>query len=248
MIGKSAYGLHFGGISNMVNGDLLGAQFGGIANTVNGNVTGLQMAGISNVATGHIKGAQMGLINTARSVSGLQFGLINVAEDFEKGVPIGLFSFVKNGFHAIEFQGGESIYARASLKLGVEKFYTIYNVGMTSANSESYLTYGMGIGSMVSLTEKTKIAIDLTSNHIVESTFSPRLNLLNRADASFRYHFGDHLAVFGGPSFNVYVTEHLAEANQVLNIPYTIYNQNWWNDNGSTSIWLGANAGVSVMF
>ncbi len=265
VIGKNALGMHFAGVSNTVNGQYIGSQFAGISNAVNGNVlgaqvagisnisngdfTGLQLSGISNIAIGDVTGAQMGLINTAKNVTGFQLGLINVAESFEKGVPLGLISFVKDGFHAIEVSGGESIYGNLSLKMGVDKLYTIYRLGYAANNSENYLTYGMGLGSMVDLTEKAKISLDLSANHIIQSSNSPRLNLLARADVAFRYHLNDHIGFFGGPSFNVYISEYSVDSeNTALSIPYSLYEENWWNNDGSTSIWIGANAGVSIMF
>lgn len=263
--GKSAVGLHFAGIANTVNGSLIGAQFGGIVNTVNGNVigtqfagisntvngnfTGLQSAGISNIVTGNVIGAQMALINHGKKVKGFQLGLINVAEDFEKGVPFGLISFVKNGYHAIEIAGGEALYANLNFKMGVDHLYTIYKVGYTANGAENYITYGLGFGSMFGVTEKVKVSLDLSANHIVQQNFSPRLNILSRADFAFRYHLNKHIGFFAGPSFNVYVSEfNLDSDNSALNVPYTLYEENWWNNEGSTSIWVGANAGISIRF
>jgi hypothetical protein len=265
LYGKSAVGLHCAGIANTVNGSLIGAQFGGIVNTVNGKVvgaqfagisntvngdfTGLQSAGISNIVTGDVIGAQMGLINHGKKITGFQLGLINVAEDFEKGVPFGLISFVKNGYHAIEVAGGEAIYGNLNFKMGVDELYTIYKVGYAANGSENYFTYGLGVGSMLGVTEKVKISLDLSANHILQQSFSPRLNILSRADFAFRYHLNDHIGFFAGPSFNVYVSEfNLDSDNTALNVPYTLYEENWWNNEGSTSIWIGANAGVSIRF
>lgn len=265
VIGKSATGLHFAGISNTINGKYIGAQFGGITNTSNGNVlgaqfagisnvangdvTGTQMAGINNVANGNLLGAQFGLINAAKAVTGFQLGLINIAESYEKGVPLGLISFVKEGYHAVEVAGGESIYGNINVKLGVDELYTIYKVGFASNNSDNYMTYGLGLGSMYSLTDKAKVSLDLSASHIVQPNSFPRLDLLARADAAFRYHLTDRIGVFGGPSFNVYMSEYaVGSENTALNVPYTLWEENWWNNQGSTSIWIGANAGVSIMF
>lgn len=265
LYGKSAVGLHFAGIANTVNGSLIGAQFGGIVNTTNGNVvgaqfagisntvngnfTGLQTAGISNIVTGDVTGAQMGLINHGKKIKGFQLGLINVADEFEKGVPFGLISFVKNGYHAIEISGGDAIYANLNFKMGVEKLYTIYKVGYAANGSNNYLTYGLGFGSMLDITEKVKISLDLSANHVLQQSFTPRLNILSRADMAFRYQLNDHIDFFAGPSFNVYVSEfNLDSENTALNVPYTLYEENWWNNQGSTSIWVGGNAGVSLRF
>lgn len=263
--GRSTMGMQFGGICNTVNGNFLGAQFAGITNTGNGNTdgaqvagisninngnfTGLQLAGISNLNNGDLEGAQIGLINVSKNVSGFQFGLINVAESFENGVPFGLVNYVKKGFHALEISGGEAIYGNLAFKLGVDQLYTIYRIGYAANNSENSLTFGLGFGGMVPLTEKMKVSLDLTANHIAEYSYSPSFNLLSRADLAFRYHINDHIGFFAGPSFNVHLAENPADGDVApLKVPHAIYEENWWNQNGKTSLWVGANAGVSFMF
>ncbi len=265
VFGKSAAGVQSAGISNLVNGSFSGIQTAGICNIANGAVNGVQLAGISNVVNGdfegvqaagisntingNLQGAQLGLINTAKRVKGFQLGLINVAESFESGVPLGLFSFVKDGYHVIEISGGEAIYANLNLKIGVEKLYTIYKFGYTAAYGNGFLTYGLGLGTQKSLTEKAKISLDLSSNHILEQSYSPDLNLLAKLDLAFRYHLAPKFAIFAGPSFNVFTTQNLLDqVNSSFKVPYTLYETNWGNNNGSTSIWIGANLGVSLAF
>jgi len=265
VFGKGAIGAHFGGVSNMVNGDFIGAQFGGIANVTNGDVTGIQAAGISNVGRGdfiglqlggisnhnfgNLLGAQIGLINSAKNITGFQLGLINIAENYEGGVPFGLISFVKNGYHAIEANAGESIYGGVNLKLGVDHLYTIYKIGLTANAGTRYLTYGLGFGTKLNFTEKIKLSIDLSSNSVAEPNTLPRFDLLAKSDFGIRYQLAKNIDVFAGPSFNVFVTEQLIGSNETrFNIPYTLYGENWNNNQGSTSIWIGANAGVSIQF
>ena len=249
VINGSLTGASFAGIANITNGNSIGAQFAGISNLNTGNFIGLQLAGIHNSNKGDIIGVQIGLINKAKNITGVQFGFINIADSFEKGVPFGFINFVKNGFHAIEISGGEAIYGNFSFKMGVDKLYTIYKVGYASNNTENYLMYGLGFGTMLSIDEKSKISIDLSANHLIKQSFSPKLDLLSRADFAYRYHFNSHLAVFGGPAFNVYLSEDSGDLNNAaLNVPYTLYKQNWWNNEGNTSIWIGANIGVSFGF
>lgn len=265
VMGKSAIGLHYAGISNLVNGCFMGAQFGGITNTVNGAVTGaqfagisniangdfigLQAAGISNIANGKFIGAQVGLINTAHSVKGVQIGLINVAESFEKGVPLGLISYVKNGFHALEISTNESIFTNVSFKMGVDQLYTIYKVGFTANEGTTYLTYGIGLGGMYSFNDKMKASLDLSANHIIESSYYPRLDILSKADLAFRYHLTNHIALFGGPSLNVYTAQYDSDTEKsALHIPYVLFEDKWWNNEGITSVWIGGNLGLSICF
>lgn len=246
--GGNSLGMQFAGISNTVNGEFIGGQFAGISNTTTGKTDGCQVAGISNLSA-DLTGLQISLINIAKNVKGFQLGLINISESYENGVPFGLVNFVRDGFHAIELSGGESIYGNLAFKLGVEKLYTIYRAGYVSHQNEQNFTYGLGFGSMVRLTDKALVSLDLTGNHIVNPSFSPRLNILSRADAAFRFELHKNIALFAGPSFNIYVAENPADGDiDPLAVPYTFYNQKWWNKNGSTSFWIGGNAGLSFQF
>lgn len=248
-VNGSFSGIQTAGICNIANGAVNGVQLAGISNVVNGDFEGVQAAGISNTVNGNLQGTQVGLINTAKRVKGFQLGLINVAESFESGVPLGLFSFVKDGYHAVEISGGEAIYANLNLKIGVEKLYTIYKFGYTAANGNGYLSYGLGLGTQINLTEKSNLSLDLSSNHILEDSFSPDLNLLAKMDVAFRYHLTEKFAIFAGPSFNVFTTQHLLDdVNSSFKVPYSLYETNWNNNEGSTSIWIGANLGVSLAF
>ncbi|WP_066756698.1 hypothetical protein [Crocinitomix algicola] len=242
-------GGQFAGITNAANGDLNGAQVAGISNFSNGNLMGLQIAGISNLSNGNVNGGQIGLVNVAKNISGFQLGLINLAESYEKGIPIGLINIVKKGFHAIEISGTEAIYANLALKLGVNQFYGIYRAGYFSNGSEQSMSYGLGFGSMLSLTEKAYVSADLTANQIYTSIHHPELNLLSRIDLAFRYEFTKTIGLFAGPSFNVFISENpLDGQSSALEPPYYLYEESWWNNQGKTSIWIGGNLGLSVRF
>ena len=246
-INGSFTGIQTAGISNFTNGNSYGFQGAGISNTNAGNFVGLQTAGITNVNTGNLIGAQFSLINMARNVTGLQVGLINIANKYDRGVPLGLISFVKDGYHALELSAEESIYANLKFKLGVERLYNVFKVGFTQGNGDNLLTYGIGMGSMISLGEKARLSLDLSANHLVRPNTNAELELLNKADFAFRYKLGKHLDVFAGPSINLYVTENNSE-NAALTPAYTMWEETWWNGTGSTSIWVGGQAGISVNF
>ncbi len=244
------YGIQMAGITNINNGNLFGIQTSGISNTNNGNLIGAQIAGISNLNLGDLSGIQIGLLNKAKKVNGLQLGLFNFAEEFERGVPFGLISVVKKGFHALDLSISESIYANATLKIGVDNLYTIYKAGYTSNSDHKYYSYGLGVGSMLNLSKRFKIALDVTGNHIIRQPFKPEFDFLAKSDLTLRFNLNRYVAFFAGPSFNVYLSEHqIADASsQALNVPYTLYAEDWWYYEGSTSIWVGASGGLSIMF
>jgi len=189
------------------------------------------------------------LINTAKKAHGFQLGLINVADSFEKGVPLGLFSFVKNGFQALEISATETIYGNLTFKMGVDQLYTLYKIGFASNNGKDYMTYGIGLGGMHSFSDRLKLSLDLSANHIIESKYTPRLDILSKADFALRYHLNKNLAFYAGPSVNVYVSQfEPAENNPALHVPYVFFEDNWWNNQGATSLWIGGQLGISWIF
>jgi hypothetical protein len=243
-------GLQVAGITNVLNGSSIGAQIAGISNVNNGNSTGLQVSGISNVIAGDLKGAQIGLINRAGRVQGAQLGLINIAQSYEDGVPLGLISYVKEGYHAIELSSNEMIYGNIDIKLGVDQFYTIYKMGYTNRGGDEAVSYGLGVGSLIKLTEKLHTALDLSASQLV-NLWSPdmtRLQLLSRADFRLRYQFHKNFSVFAGPSLNVYANGFAEDGATSIKEPYTIAKYDWWNNNGSTALWIGGSAGLSINF
>ena len=265
VIGGSAFGLQVAGISNTVNGDFLGGQFagianvvhgnsngiqvGGIANITSGNVKGAQVSGISNVAGGNLDGAQLGLINRAKVVNGFQLGLINVCDSVGKGVPLGLISFVKKGYHSLELEVGESIYGNLNFKLGVDRLYTVFKAGWTTNAGEQYWSYGLGLGTKVNFTDRINLSVDATGNQIVHDTYSPKLDLLAKLDVKLRFNLGKHFTIFGGPSVNGYFSEHDPDTEtSALKVPYSIHTWDWWNSNGQSYLWVGLNGGIAVNF
>lgn len=248
-VNGNTIGIQSSGISNINTGNMVGVQAAGISNVNGGDLIGMQVSGITNVLGGDITGGQLGLMNRAKSVQGFQIGLINFASSYSKGVPLGLFSWVTDGYHALELAGGESVYGNANLKIGVEKLYTIYKFGYTADGSENHFSYGLGLGTMLGISEKTALSFDLSCSQLVRSTYSPEWNFLSKADLSFRYKLGKHFDVFAGPSFNVYTTTNsLNSENSALKIANPLYEENWWNNNGSTTLFFGGNAGVSFKF
>jgi hypothetical protein len=263
VVGKSSSGFELAGISNTVNGNFDGGQLSGIANYTNGSVNGFQLSGIANFSNGDLNGAQIsgiintvngnvngtqiGLINYADTIKGTQIGLINVARSGDDAVVIGLISLVHNGYHALEFSTSESVYGQLALKLGVPQFYSSFRFGITQNNNEGILTYGYGIGSMISMNEKNKIGFDLSANQTITHFFDYDLDLLNRFEITYRRFAGKHFEFFAGPALNVYVTQNWNENSYgSLHIPYTVYDETW--SDGRVAMWVGLQAGAALRF
>ena len=127
--------------------------------------------------------------------------------------------------------------------MGVEKFYTVFKAGMSSfANSPVYAA-GFGFGGSVGIRERHKINIDASTSSILYNNNLPidKTNLLNKIDLNYKFELSPRLSLLLGPSVNIYVAEDAA-----LNVPYTIYSAE--SSGTHTSIWIGANAGVSYRF
>lgn len=264
VIGDTSSGLQIAGISNTVNGSFNGGQIAGIGNTNNGSSTGFQLAGIcnmnngdfqgmqlsgiANVVHGSTTGAQIGFINYTKKMNGIQIGFINVARESDEAIPIGFLSFVKDGYRALEFSTTESIYGNVTGKLGVEKFYNTFNFGIGAYKNNSFLSYGYGIGSRISFTDKDKLALELSANRIISDfTWNWGVDLLNRLEMTYHRSFGKHFEAFAGPALNVYVTQTTIDGKYgSIPVPYTLYTEDW--SNGNVSMWIGFHAGLALKF
>ncbi len=165
----------------------------------------------------------------AGDVNGLQLGVINVAKSVSGGAPVGVFSFVKNGYRAVEISGNESFYGMISFKTGIRAFYNIISLGASIRNDKVNWGWGYGIGTLITTGEKTEMAIEAMSFHVNEEEWhTNRLNRLNRIQSVFSWKVNDYLSVFGGPSFNVMVSKAKDENGQAYSpaiVPWTVYNR-----------------------
>ena len=237
-------GFLLSGVSNICLDSTFGLFVSGVLNYSNQNSKGLQLATI-NVAANEFSGFQLGVLNYAKTLKGIQLGVINYLNDGGEGLPIGIFSIVRNGHFEFELTVGEVIYSNLNYKMGVEKFYSIFKAGYSSYQNNSVYSYGMGFGGNISISEKQKISLDLSGNSIVyNNKWDGNLNLLNKADLNYKYRFTEKLSLLIGPSFNVYITqEKVDDEFRTLNIPYTIYTNEWIS--GKLFVWIGFNAGLS---
>jgi hypothetical protein len=216
---SNMHGAQFSGFGNLVGGEVNGAQFGGFFNhnlsSMNGIqcagfynmnhgfVNGIQMAGFMNVAN-EIKGMQVaGFLNIARKVQGMQLGIVNIA-DTVNGFMFGIFNFVRNGLHQIEFSLNESKQNGLAYRSGMEKLHSIALINTQSLNSDSatIITYGYGLGSNIKLNKHFYINAALSSRHMTVDFRSNHLNLHNRLDLGLEYRIFKGLSIFASGSLN----------------------------------------------
>jgi len=249
LVTNDVQGAQLSGFANGTLGDVQGLQVGGFSNVATGSVKGIQAAGFANVTSGDMKGAQIsGFLNVAKKVNGLQIGVINVADTIDEGLAIGFLSISRNGYYAFEIEANETEYAMASLKLGTEKFYNTFSVGMRPQDNKMHWAYGYGIGTLVPLSEKLDMAIDLQSIQLVENNWRNwDLELHNRLKVNAGYALTDRVTVTAGPSFNILVSDNEDENGNIIGsdlAPWTLTNETYSRTNVKT--YLGFNAGVRI--
>jgi hypothetical protein len=261
----NATGTQVSGFSNIITGNAIVTQLAGFSNIVRGNTMGIQVSGFSNVTKGNTKGAQIagfintntrnlygaqisGFINYTRKLNGLQLGVLNICDTIEKGIPIGVISLVKNGYKALEIGSDETMYMNLSFITGVKQFYNIISVGARPGGRNFYWSYGYGIGSSFQLNKSFDLNIELSCHHIlVDDWYLEDLNLVNKAKINLAYNLSDHLNIFGGISFNVFVTDK-TDAEGIFTdsglVPWSNYSKEYRNC--LVKMYPGINLGIRI--
>ncbi|MBD2753866.1 STN domain-containing protein [Spirosoma validum] len=225
VVGGQVDGFQAGGLVNVVGGRVDGFQVGGLANVVANNVRGFQTAGLLNVTARSVKGVQVaglvnytqgnvngwqvaGILNRARRVtSGLQIGLINIA-DSSGSVPIGLISYVgKGGYQRIEIGANEVNLLNVTFRTGIRRFYNILTAGYSFEREGSpQLSAGYGLGTAFRLSNSTLLNLEGTYHHLFyfDRTYSDNWNSQIRLSTLLEIKLSSHLSLAFGPSFNWY--------------------------------------------
>ncbi len=210
--------LEVGGILNGVRNDVVGLQVAGVGNIVGRTVYGGQLSSIFNIAGYLDNGIQMTLgfnviikessgwqisaFNFAHRVveGGKQIGLINVADSTDT-VPIGLLSFVGNGYKRLELSVDENQTASFTFKTGVQKFYNILTLHYNFTRAKEIFGIGYGVGRAYEFGRAWKFNTDLTSNLLIEyDDVSPNVGYMWKLDLSFEKQIARNAAVTFGPS------------------------------------------------
>ena len=230
----SVEGAQISGFTNYADGDSKVIQIAGFANNTRGSVEGAQISGFSNVCSRNITGVQIsGFLNVAKKVTGSQISFINISDTIENGIALGFLSFVKKGYHTLELGGDETLYGQLSFKMGTEKFYNILSIGAKQKGNDFFWGWGYGVGTMLNVSPKLNINVDLIGYHINEDyLWTNKINMLNKLKLNVSYRLTDKIAVYGGPTYNVFVTNRYdsegAEVNPTL-APWTTYSKARFN-------------------
>lgn len=240
---RKARGAQVSGICNAAP-SLKGVQVVGIVNVAD-TLDGFQLAGVTNTS-GQMHGMQLaGVLNRAAYVDGVQFGLLNVA-DSSSGVSIGLFNYVKTGYHKLELNTDELLFANIAFGTGTEKLYTIFTAGINYAKP-TIVTYGYGIGTGFVIKKNVGFSATVIAQqmqHSEDGLF--RANLLGRAYVGLEYKFHPKFRIGLGPTFNLYTPNTTDNYNSDLlnDIPSYRLGESTAPDN--LRLWIGGK--ISLKF
>lgn len=191
-VGNSFYGIQSGFINSSLS--VAGIQTGFI-NSTSTTVKGVQWGFINSAE--EIRGLQYGFINSAISLSGLQLGFINSVDRVEKGLPIGLLSFVKHGgYKAIEVAYNDIYPINIAFKTGVRDFYTYPMLAYDWRLADDKLAFGYGVGSIYDMGKLLFINPEIESLHQISLDF----NHYSKIKINLGLSIGDNLEILAGPS------------------------------------------------
>jgi hypothetical protein len=231
-------------IAGLVNNSQSGKlQVSGLVNRSDSTNT-IQIAGLVNNSN-YVNGVQIaGLVNNAKYVKGVQIGVINIADSI-LGIPIGVFNFIKNGYHKLEISANEMFYANIAYLSGIKQFHTIVTAGINPSELGLPLwTYGSGIGTTTTLFRRADIDIDVLFHNIVKGRFVDN-NYLYKLDIGMDWHLSQKSSLYIGASYNFLVTSlsqnHYIEYYSKI-APYSVYNYTFRHN--SLTEWIGFKAGL----
>lgn len=240
------------GLLNFTAGSSRGAQASGIANFIIKDHRGAQISGLLNFTGREINGAQIsGLINYATRVRGAQIGLINVSDSIH-GLPFGLLSLVRKGYHKIEVSADEVFYTNVAFRTGIRQFYNILAVGSkpdTFEEEESEWYFGYGFGTAPRLTQKLFLNVDLTANQIVYGNHIDKINMINKLYLGVEWQAFKHIGFTCGVTLNGYITDSTYDKYRPLFTDYEpsfLHDRTYSNDM-NLKMWLGGKIGVRFL-
>lgn len=247
-------GVQVAGFSNVTGKPSNGVQVAGFGNVQLGDYSGSQFAGLTNIATEKITGSQISaLFNYGRKVHGTQIGLVNYADTLG-GVPIGLLSIVKSGYHKIELSADEIFYTNLAFRTGVRKFHTMLMAGFKPQQSldpadTSVWTFGYGLGITPKLNRWWYLDLDISSQHVNKGSFTDALSLLNKVYVGFDFQVAKKFSIATGVTFNGYLTSNTYTEYPTLFTDYQpkiVAEKNFSNDT-NLKMWWGAKVALRFL-
>jgi len=222
-----------------------GLQLSGVINTAK-EITGIQVTGVTNIAK-NIEGTQIaGVVNIASYLNGYQIGTVNIA-DSAKGIPFGVFSYVKKGYHKLEFSIDEMRVTSLAFRTGVPLFHNIFSVGSSTMFTTSPLwTYGYGIGTSIGNPSKVLWDIDISMSRFLKESNWSSDNAHYKLYTGVDWHISKKISIVAGVSYNILSTNsNETGLNSTIDslLPYTFSNSTSGSGTNLKS-WIGGTVAV----
>ena len=247
--GADVEGLIVSGLGTISGGDISGLSVSGLL-TIGNTFEGMMVSGLGNFAQDITGLSVAGFANISYSATGMQIAPFNFARHFE-GVPIGLISWYGNGRKHIDVWGNEQGFVNVGLKTGTQEIYNMISMGFNPTITDREVAQlSWHIGRFQTLDEAW-IRPNL-SNYFVKKDWSISVLVDDDTEKStlnhqyaYRYLLGSKftngLAVYGGPSLNLLITNHV---NRDDFTPYTIFETS--KGNTDYRFWIGFSLGLQL--
>jgi hypothetical protein len=247
---QSADGVKAAGAMNFSNGNSVGVNVAGFANIHRGNFKGPQIAGFANISSrGKLMGTQIaGFVNYGKKVYGTQIGILNIADSLT-GVPIGILSIVKHGYHKLELSSDEVFYSNIAFRSGVRQFHNILIAGYRPGSgfrNESVWSFGYGLGTARKIFRWMDLNADVTSQQVNKGRFTEGISSLNKLQVGVDFRLAKKLSIYAGGSLNMYLTKATSTDYPALftDIQPKVFYDNTFDNNTNMKMWFGGKIGV----
>ncbi len=258
LTGSSLKGAQVAGLVNVAGNAVNGAQVAGLANVTAGSVNGIQIAGIGNRATDSSGVQVAGIVNVADTMKtqiagivnianrgGFQLGIVNV-RDTADGCMLGIVNIARRG-GVLEFEAGASefFYTSLSFRSGVKRLYSIINISYNF--KDEFWAYGFGVGTTFEFSQKFGMNLELMEYTLTDKNFSMHTyNILAQLRPLVYYRLSQHLRLFAGPAFNLYIGDNTVDNPLSVTTPYTIASH--YDTGTKLESWIGGTAGIRFNF
>ncbi|GMQ30906.1 hypothetical protein [Algoriphagus confluentis] len=201
-VGGQTRGIQWSGLVNMALDSVKAFQAAGLINLTTESLQGVQAAGFINYAHQDVQGVQMSaFLNRGRKVSGLQLGLVNVADSLS-GVSLGLINWVRNGYRTLEFGANEMLPLNLSFRSGTRRLYNFFQAGFRPESLDTPTwSFGYGIGTSPRLGKNSFLNLELSADQISNGSVQA-LNLVSKAYAGIEFRLQKNFGLFAGPTLN----------------------------------------------
>ena len=155
-------------------------------------------------------------MNFANVINGVQIGIVNIADTFKRGVPIGIINIVRNGYVSLSMGTDALSFNRLRFASGMHYFHTILSAGVRVNNNMVDYSYGIGFGAMNKSTSKLILKAELMTRFAEMHNQASQFNLQESISILTGFRIRKHLELTFGPTFNVLFSNSTFDSDTLL--------------------------------